>query len=112
MGKKYRLKNDKEKLAQIGPRGFWEIHNLAEPLPGTDQIFFAAMVILGEDLELELNWMAVRNTLSTPRRFLESCVLFDPISSKLTPYQLHRLKEYTSQATFTTENFSSKPSLW
>merc|ERR1711879_739241 len=100
--KKYRLKTETEKVAVLGMGAFWEIKALPVPPSGTEVVFYATMIMLGEDRDL--TWPAVQNMLSTPRRFMDSLVNFDP--SKLTHDKLEKLKEYTSQETFTIENFS------
>mmetsp|Transcript_97783 Transcript_97783/g.232842 ORF Transcript_97783/g.232842 Transcript_97783/m.232842 type:complete len:229 (+) Transcript_97783:78-764(+) len=99
----YSLKTAKEGLHVCTPEACQEIWKVTEPFDDMDKVFFATMVILGEDRDL--SWNGVRGLMKKPGVFLEKLHSYD--TSHVTETTLRKLKFFTSKDYFTQERFKS-----
>eukprot|EP00439_Symbiodinium_sp_Y106_P069823 s516_g12.t1 len=111
----YSLKTAKEGLHVCTPEACQEIWKVTEPFDDMDKVFFATMVILGEDRDL--SWNGVRGLMKKPGVFLEKLHSYD--TSHVTETTLRKLKFFTSKDAlrggdydyFTQERFKSHHSM-
>ncbi|CAK9039753.1 unnamed protein product [Durusdinium trenchii] len=100
----YCLKSAKEGLHVVtvdSCQEFWK--RFPECENHIEKVFFAAMVILGEDRDL--SWTGVKQILKKPHEFLQKLRQFDP--GTLTEAKMRKLKYFTSKDFFTQEYFKS-----
>eukprot|EP00440_Ansanella_granifera_P004347 gb/GFBE01004712.1/.p1 GENE.gb/GFBE01004712.1/~~gb/GFBE01004712.1/.p1 ORF type:complete len:213 (+),score=64.84 gb/GFBE01004712.1/:1-639(+) len=100
----YSLKSAKERLVIVDTNMCREMEEMLKPPDGVDQVFFAVLVIFGEDREL--SWDRVRSVLRNPRTFLDRINNFD--LGTVTPELLEKLEPYISQPGFNADALNGK----